>query len=383
MENSKIQWCDNTFNPWEGCTKVSPECANCYAETRANRWKSVVWGPNGTRRVASESKWKEPIKWNRAAGFWWCNECQLPQLTPHGGWCGKCGKELLPPRRPRVFCASLADVFEDWRGPMVDSRGRRLWRFVGGYDEAREPGISHNGDWRPLTMQDIRVRLFKLIQATQNLDYLLLTKRIENVERMVCEAGYGSEWPFPNVWLGTSVGNQERADSEIPKILKIPAAVRFLSVEPQLGPIDFNNGSTYASDGRGMVWDAWGNVAHCPRGVEPKKGPGIDWVICGGESGHGSRPFDVVWARSLRDQCKQAGVAFFLKQFGSAPLVSEAEFVAKRADWNFKDDPHDEKWGGMIPLKLIDKKGGNPAEWPEDLRDCREFPTVNTGLPAG
>jgi Protein of unknown function (DUF5131) len=107
-ENSKIQWTDSTFNPWEGCTKVAPECQNCYAEARAIRWKSVQWGPNGTRRVAAESKWREPVKWNKAAA------CQCG-----GGFRGTHSAYCPQANRPRVFCASLADVFESWGGPGV------------------------------------------------------------------------------------------------------------------------------------------------------------------------------------------------------------------------------------------------------------------------
>lgn len=189
MAETKIEWTSYrrpdgsmvpgyTFNPWRGCTKVSAGCANCYAETMSKRNPEVlgIWGDNGTRAVATESYWRQPLKWNREAE--------------------KAGK------RRRVFCASLADVFE-----------RR--------SELEQP----------------RGGLFRLIAETPYLDWLLLTKRPENVNYL---SPWGSEaWPWPsNIWLGTSVENQEQADKRIPELLKVPARVRFLSCEPLLGPVD-------------------------------------------------------------------------------------------------------------------------------------------------
>lgn len=172
---TKIEWCDHTFNPWIGCTKVSPGCANCYAAvntfTRAQRAHGrELWGPDAARHVTSEAKWREPIRWDaaaKAAGI-----------------------------RRRVFCASMADVFED----------------------------------RP-DLAEPRARLAYVIGKTPNLDWLLLTKRPENIARL-----WITDVVPPNVWLGTTVEDQERADERIPHLLAVPAAVRFLSVEPLLSP---------------------------------------------------------------------------------------------------------------------------------------------------
>ena len=188
-ENSAIEWTRHTFNPWRGCTKVSAGCANCYAETMSGRNPKTlgVWGPNGTRVVASEAMWREPVKWDRAA---------------------KAAGE-----RHRVFCASLADVFEDWQGPMMDSQGERVTTQV--------PGFAV----RLMTMQDVRIRLWKLILATPHLDWLLLTKRPQNIATMLRDVWFQIDSardsdprnarPFEapsNVWLGTSVENQATAD---------------------------------------------------------------------------------------------------------------------------------------------------------------------------
>lgn len=185
----------------------------------------------------SENYWKQPYKWNKDAA--------------------KRGE------RQRVFCASMADVFEDH--PQV---------------------------------VDARARLFNLILDTPNLDWLLLTKRPENIMDMV-PADWRNGFP-ENVWIGTSVENQEQANKRIPALLDVPASVRFLSCEPLLSAVDLEEAGAIESAG-----PAWaGYNSH------------IDWVIAGGESGHGARPMYPQWARSLRDQCVDAGVAFFFKQWG-------------------------------------------------------------------
>lgn len=238
-KNSAIEWTHHTFNPWLGCAKVSPGCANCYAETLMDkRMGRVQWGVDGTRVRTSDAYWRQPLKWNREA------------------W--KIG-------RRRVFCASLADVFED------------------------RPELS---PWR--------TDLFALINATPHLDWLLLTKRPENVIEMVVWEAPGCKLP-DNAWIGVSVENQEQADKRIPLLLTIPARVRFLSMEPLLGPVDL------AEQGHGWLF-----VDELANG----KRTGIHWVIVGGESGPHARPMHPDWARAIRDQCQAAGVLFFFKQWG-------------------------------------------------------------------
>lgn len=266
-ENSKIEWCDHTFNPWTGCAKVSPGCANCYAEGWAKRSGHVQWGPGKPRRRTSAAEWRKPVRWNTA---------ENSKLVGHA--------EFVENRRPRVFCASLADWLDD------------------------EVPIEWLAD------------LLLLIHQTPNLDWLLLTKRPQNFDRRVraptdlflslgavgeysqagkAYADWLADWmkgrPPENVWIGTTVEDQQRADERIPVLLSIPARVRFLSCEPLLGPVDVRFG-----------------FAHL---VHPDR-PTIHWVIAGGESGPGARPMHPEWARGLRDQCAAAGVPFLFKQWG-------------------------------------------------------------------
>lgn len=371
-ENTKIEWCHHTFNHVRGCTKISAGCANCYADTMAKRNPKTlgVWGPNGKRVVASEASWREPLKWDRLA---------------------KAAGE-----RHRVFCASMADVFEDWQGAMLDSKGERLviYKPNGGFLTTAPYIEEPPANCRWMTMQDVRARLFALIDATPNLDWLLLTKRPENIAEMmppyfpggyIAEAGrMNQEGPRPNVWLGVSVENQKAADERIPLLLQTPAAVRFLSMEPLLGPVDLSK----------FLWDAW----ECPECGDDhengkwllppnkrycgvcagdggrdvlvnRKGKLLHWAIVGGESGHGARPCNIAWIRSIVEQCKAAGVACFVKQIGSKPYESASDGHTVRS-WNEAEVRLN---GEFVQIHLKDKKGGNPDEWPEDLR-IRQFP---------
>lgn len=257
-ENTKIEWADHTFNPWTGCTKVSPGCDHCYAEGWSKRSGLVEWGPHGSRRRTSPANWRKPLKWDaeaKAAGV-----------------------------RKRVFCASLADVFDN-HGSIASG-----WR----------------GD------------LWHLIARTTNLDWLLLTKRPQNIAKTLPDCYGAPAWGdgWANVWLGTTVENQAEADRRIPHLLSVPASVRFLSCEPLLGPLD-------------LTPYLWGRADPCPDcqmdadcdcGALPRHmlggEPDLAWAICGGESGHGARPMHPDWARDLRDQFRDAGVPFFFKQWG-------------------------------------------------------------------
>ncbi|KVN82222.1 phage Gp37/Gp68 family protein [Burkholderia ubonensis] len=258
-ENSMIEWTDHTFSPWIGCTKVSPGCDHCYAEHLMDaRLHKVVWGPRGERVRTSASTWRQPVRWNaRHAEF----------FAAHG-------------RRQRVFCASLSDVF----------------------DNAVDPA------WR----RD----LFALIASTPNLDWLLLTKRIGNVAEML--RGIDVDRLPDNAWLGATVVNQAEADRDIPKLLAVPARVRFLSMEPLLGRVRLDAIRSRDWDEDLLVNVLTGYGITSPRQEEPHRvmNETIDWVIVGGESGPGARPMHLDWARSLRDQCATAGVPFLFKQHG-------------------------------------------------------------------
>lgn len=286
-KDSAIQWTDHTFNPWRGCAKVSPGCEHCYAEARSRRFGAVQgeWGPSGRRVVAAPSTWAAVRRWARQPG-----------------------------RRRRVFCASLADVFEDYAGRQV---------------------VDHKLMFRTGRLTAVRATLFDLIRLTPELDWLLLTKRPQNFARLVEEAATWLEevehgalgaadtaawllrWlggePPENVWVGASVEDQARAALRLPRLAQIPARVRFVSAEPLLGRVDFGAGLRE-----------------------------VDWVIVGGESGAGCRRMDPEWARDIMGQCRRAGARFFMKQLGGHPGTG---------------------------------KGGALEEMPADLQ-VREFPQV-------
>lgn len=272
--NSGIAWTHHTFNPWMGCHKVSPGCKNCYAEHLVTtRMKLPVWGANAERKVTSESYWKQPARWDRAAA--------------------KAGE------RHRVFVASLADVFED----------------------------------RPELVAP-RARLFALVEATPNLDWLLLTKRPENMVRLA-PTMWSKRWPN-NVWAGTTTEDQERTNERIPHLLRVPARVRFVSYEPALEWVDFGEylGESGYESGGPQGWVSTGT--------------GLNWVIVGGESGPKARPFNPTWAKDTISACAAAGVPAFVKQMGSDPL-------------------------SLSGHRLRDRAGADPSEWPAELR-VQEFP---------
>ncbi|WP_455563529.1 DUF5131 family protein [Akkermansia massiliensis] len=221
-KNSSIEWTHHTFNPWWGCTKVSPACANCYAETWAKRVGCDIWGANAKRRFFGDKHWHEPVLWDKAS--------------------------KVKGIRHRVFCASMSDIFEP---------------------------RSELSPWRD--------KLWELILKTPNLDWLLLTKHPDQIQYF---CPWVNNWP-DNVWLGTTVENQEYANKRIPHLLQHSAKIRFLSCEPLLGPLDITS---------------WQN--------------GIDWVITGGESGPKARPMHPDWVRKLRDQCQVADIPFHFKQWG-------------------------------------------------------------------
>jgi protein gp37 len=291
-ENSLISWTDHTWNPWRGCTKVSPACANCYAEALSIRYGLGEYKKGVPRIRTSEANWKKPYVWNKKPLI--CNKCQNAESDVNRSSnpiCGNCGGEM---HRARVFSLSLGDWLDD------------------------EVPIEWLAD------------MLKVIHDTPNLDWLLLTKRPENFQRRILHAGMEMmgyvdgqkstlpealptvkdeiidgviSWSKlesfpPNVWIGTTVENQEMADKRIPELLKIPAKVRFLSCEPLLD----------------RVWiEDWFFISSS-MGERIVASTKIRWVIAGGESGEKRREMNMDWLRSLHDQCKMGGVAFWAKQ---------------------------------------------------------------------
>lgn len=328
-QTTSIEWCDATFNPWIGCTKVSPGCANCYAEGNvASKFMGIKWGKEQKRRRTSESNWELPRRWNRA---------EERVRAPDGA----------DKKRPRVFCASLADCLD------------------------HEVPIEWLAD------------LLQLIHETPNLDWLLLTKRPENWGRRLMQVLAMQDWRVEdrrltgrfveqwcvdevapaNVWFGVSVEDHAWADERIPALLKIPARVRFLSVEPLLGPVEVCKGSFLYRPEDSEPTDEFrtspitGKRQMAVR-VSKTAERLLHWVIVGGESGPKARPCNVEWVRSVLGQCKAAGVPCFVKQLGSRPDYGT---------------PFDKPGGYQWPIKH--PKGGDMNEWPEDLR-IREMPEL-------
>ncbi len=235
MSETSIAWTHYTFNPWWGCTRVSLGCEHCYAETFAKRLGLDLWGPIAARRFFSDRHWAEPRKWARlrAAG---------------------------DPRH-LVFCASMADVFEE--RPALDDQRARLWH---------------------------------LIEATPELTWQLLTKRPQNVLAMV-PASWRDGFP-PNVWMLTTAEDQAALNRRAPHLEQIPAVVRGLSLEPLLGPISFADGPA----DRDSTMGPWSML------------DALQWVIVGGESGHGHRPMQLAWLDQIHQETRDAGVALFVKQ---------------------------------------------------------------------
>ena len=267
-DQTAIEWADSTFNAWMGCTKISPACDHCYAEALMDtRLGRVQWGAGQPRLRTSAANWRKPVQWNNQP-FVECPECgwrgEWREADARSGCCPSCGHlpRLFNPARRRVFCASLADVFDNEVDPQ----------------------------WR--------ADLLELIWKTPNLDWMLLTKRVGNAAAMLEQAVLGASggdhtWAhrhsrnLRHVWIGVTIASREEMLRDAPKLRDTPAAVRFWSVEPMLG-----------------------DLGRIPADLMP------DWVICGGESGPNARPMHPDWVRSLRDQCQAAGVPFLLKQWG-------------------------------------------------------------------
>jgi protein gp37 len=331
--DTKIEWATRVWNPTRGCRRVSPGCENCYAERQAIRHSGpgrpyeglVVLGRHGPRWTGEgrflPNKLDEPLRW---AGH------------------------------QRVFVDSMSDLF-----------------YEGFHD-------------------DEIAAVFGVMAACPQHDFLVLTKRPERARAWfgsIGSAGWAERrchsaaalwmrnglphprdntWPLPNVWIGVSVEDQERADERIPLLLQLPAAVRFVSAEPLVGPVDL---SPYLAGAR---------LVPRPASLDPRAAtyparlavpaPRLDWVIVGGESGPGARPMDLQWARQVVQACAAGGVPCFVKQLGAAPISGRMDdYVGRRTFmWN----------GGYaqrLAMVLADRKGGDPAEWPQDLR-TRRFP---------
>lgn len=323
-QSSNIEWTEHTWNPVTGCSKISAGCKNCYAETIANRfWKN---------RKFTDVRWHD-------------DRLQQPMKR----------------RKPTTyFVNSMSDLFhEDVPFDFID----KVFAVM---------ALCPQHTFQVLTKRAERMAEY-LNHEDAPMRILRRSVEVQTPEtRFSNQCGTDGWWPLPNAWLGVSVENQEQADERIPHLLKCPAAVRFLSCEPMLGPVDFAQ-TSLVRDGEATGWNLFGSP-DC----------GIDWAIVGGESGPGARPCRIEWVRSVVNQCKNAGVPVFVKQLGSNIVCRNDCF----GGWNPTDWPqeldverveHDiygfreEYQGADCRVHLIDKKGGDMEEWPEDLR-IREMP---------
>ena len=316
MGDTKIEWTDTTANPVRGCTKVSPGCAHCYAETFAERFRGVKGHPyeQGFDLRLVPEKLAEPLSWKK-------------------------------PRR--VFVNSMSDLFQD--GVEVEFIARVFAVMAMAPEHTFQVLTKRAQRMRdvlndPSFRDEVEVWITMMLEEEPALARRVdvFNRRTDDPRAIAPDVG-GEDWPLPNVWLGVSVENQRFADERIPLLLQTPAAVRFISAEPLLEAVDLLGVRCFLQQ-----------HSECRR---------LDWVIVGGESGHGARPFDIAWARSIITQCKAGGVACFVKQLGSEPMEGEKHFM--------------EMTIGARSIRLNSRKGGDMDEWPDDLR-VREFPQMAT-----
>jgi protein gp37 len=351
-ENTKIEWCDHTINWWWGCTKVSPACDHCYAERQDAHfhpdipWQSRFqgekatashWGPDAPRLVRVEAARREALRYERRA--------------------------VAENRRFRVFTNSMADFFEDRRD-----------------------------------LDSARLEALDVMRMTPHLAWLVLTKRPERIleclgraQKLAQAGGLWTlvEWlgrwlngePPANVWLGTTVEDQARANQRIPALLQVPAALQFLSMEPLLGAVDLQQILLKQSDrpetGKPDVTIDALKGWHGGAGEARAR---IHWVICGGESGHNARPMHPDWIRSLRDQCAAAGFTpFFFKGWGKwGPCKPPVELVDGKDVWIEKERPRSGIYGRLAfpcsPIHWV-KRGHNLGHILDGV-EYNEFPVV-------
>jgi protein gp37 len=343
MAKSSIEWTDQTWNPVRGCTAVSPGCEHCYAMGIAARFSGPGLAYEGLARFSPRrrlpqwtgdvrfvpEKLDEPLHWRKPSMVFTNSQSDLF----HNGFTNDQIAAVFG-----VMSAASKHTFQ-----VLTKRAKRMREWFAWAEKRGHDGAKYFPDdpldWRIHQMLNVAAR-----------------KAGAKVP-----SHHGGAWPLPNVWLGVSAEDQERADERIPELLATPAAVRWVSVEPQLGPVSLRVSWTHVTPGSRL-----------------------HWIVQGGESGPGARPFDLAWARSLRDECKETGVAYFLKQLGSN-AVGKCERCTGDGIDPVRVDGADPEWcsrcGGAAqsldagPLKFPSKKGGDWSAWPEDLR-VREYPRM-------
>jgi protein gp37 len=321
-----IEWCDSTWNPLEGCSRVSEGCRNCYAEAMAGRFCGSGQHYEGlATRIGGKSRWTgavrmvekhllDSMKWKAVLTGLMTGEGKLQSVKRSNGEI-----EVTRPRRRRIFVNSMSDLFHENVTDEMRDRIFAVMALCPQHDfivltKRPERMLRYfNSGPRPSTMTcprknhilnvlDFMTRAGECAEKYRGLE-ITLAARLQRGEW---------KWPLSNVWLGVSVENQVAADDRVPLLLQTPAAVRFVSCEPLLGPVRLNR---IGEEQEGYL-DALAAVVSC-NGRGTKSITGLDWIICGGESGPGARPMHPEWVRALRDQCLETRVPFFFKQWGA------------------------------------------------------------------
>lgn len=351
-DKTNIEWTSATWNPVRGCSVISPGCKNCYAMRQA------------IRQAGKGEAYEGLVRSRMKLGPVWTGKTRLVKehLDDPLRW--------TKPRR--IFVNSMSDLFHE---TLTNEEIAAVFGVM---------AASPQHTFQVLTKRAERMRewfewLARNRAKNDSMAWMCIREASERIDAHLRElrkpscwqlSGYQTSWPLPNVWLGVSVENQEYADERVPDLLATPAVVRFVSYEPALGPVDFGPWLVSSFDHCPDETDdeETDNCRGCP--AIPNDGsnggdvcsavysPKLDWIIVGGESGPGARPFDIAWARSVVEQCKSAGVACFVKQLGAHPF-----------------DCPTPRHGDIADLHLKDRKGGDMSEWPEDLR-VRQFPEV-------
>lgn len=342
-DRTGIEWTDASWNPLRGCSRVSEGCRHCYAEQVAARFSGpgqpyeglATRGParwTGKVRLVEEHL-ADPLRWTK-------------------------------PRR--IFVNSMSDLFHE---SVPDEWIDRVFAVM---------ALAPQHTFQVLTKRPERMRAYLSPSFLRYGSIIAAASRLRDAAPRLCRIGISNPTVvhFPNVWLGVSVEDQRTADERIPLLLQTPAAVRFVSYEPALGPVNFDRclpgpGPTE----RASALIRWSGTSPCSA-----PSTGLDWIIVGGESGPGARPLDVVWIDETERQCRAAGVPLFVKQFGARPYVSNVNLYDWPDDVEFIDPPPEVSAAGAAGLKLRDRKGGDMSEWPESLRR-REFPRGAVGGP--
>jgi protein gp37 len=338
VADTSIEWTDKVWNPVRGCDLVSAGCRSCYAMRQAHRFsgkgqpyegltKMTSHGPVWTGKVRTVPELLDmPLRWKRPRRIFVNSMSDLfHEDVPFEFIVAVFG----------VMAASMQHTFQ-----ILTKRPQRMLEWFG--------WLAERGGLGPF-IRSIRIdgdrtipNYFTGVMRTTEIRGKTVRAMNDPWMQVFNAAAVVGAAPLPNVWLGVSVEDQATADERIPLLLQTPAAVRFLSCEPLLGPIDLRR-----------HLEAQTHERACPKGY------GIGWVIVGGESGPGARDFDIRWARDIVAQCRAAGAPVLMKQLGARPV------------WSDEDDSSEPPHWGRISLR--DRKGGDMAEWPEDLR-VREYP---------